>query len=198
MSNSLQNLVLFKLGWLACVMLAASGQPALAMLSVAAVVSIHLFRTAAPGKEAVFLLTAVLVGFAWESLMVATGVMRYPATPDAWLAPVWIVSMWALFATTINHGFHWLKRHWLLGAAMGLIGGPLAFLGGVKLGAAEFGSTFLSLTVIGLGWAALLPLLSLIADTIIDSSLFETESREPGRSRKTGLVAQVARTGTDA
>ena len=48
-----------------------------------------------------------------------------------------------------------------------------------------------ALAVIGLGWAALLPALVLIADTIIDSSLFEQAPAErrdvrPARSLEVG------------
>ena len=171
------NLVLFKGGWVACVMLAAQDLPLLATLAVAAVVLIHLLVVPVPVKEAVFLSTAALIGLGWESLVLATGLLQYPASSQfgAW-APHWIVAMWVLFATTVNYGLSWVKRSWTLAAIMGLIGGPMAFFAGAGLGAVTFTNTPLALALIGAGWAVLLPLLVLISDTITDSEFLEPDA----------------------
>lgn len=170
------NLVLFKAGWVACVMLAAADLPALATLAVAAVVAVHLLMVPVPVKEALFLSAAGLLGLGWESFVLATGLLQYPESSQsgAW-APHWIVAMWVLFATTINYGMAWVKRSWLMSAAMGLIGGPMAFFAGAGLGAVTFTNTPLALAVIGAGWAVLLPLVTLISDTITDSELLEPD-----------------------
>ena len=176
MGHVIKNLAFFKIGWVACVMFAAAGKPGLATLSVAAVVAVHLAGVKAPSKEALLLAAAALVGLGWESFMVWTGLVQYPGHESAVLAPYWIVAMWVLFATTINHGLRWAKRHGWVAALAGLLGGPMAFFGGMNLGAVEFSHTAAALTLIGLGWAALLPLLILIADTIIDSPWLEPRS----------------------
>jgi len=198
MIKALQNLVLFKLGWIACVFFAAAGQPAASLLSVAAVVCIHLMRVPVPAKEGLLLAAAAAIGLVWESTLVSLGVMIYPgSSPDALIAPLWIVAMWVLFATTVNHGMSWIKRNVLVAALAGLIGGPLAFLGGVKAGAAEFSDTYLALATLGLGWAVLLPLLALIADTIIDSPLLEPRQPSPRRLPLTRLVIPGRRLGNN-
>jgi hypothetical protein len=174
MTHLIKNLVLFKLGWLACVMLAADGQPLLATAAVAVVATIHLVGVPVAVKEALLLMAAALIGLAWESLMVATGLLSYPGYgTNGVMAPYWIVAMWVLFATTINHGLRWVKRDWGVAALAGLVGGPLAFFGGAKLGAVEFSHTLTALAVIGAGWAVLLPVLAWIADSIIDSPFLE-------------------------
>ena len=106
--------------------------------------------------------------------MLSTGLIRYPESSQfgAW-APHWIVAMWVLFATTINYGLSWVKRNWMVSLSAGLIGGPVAFYAGAGLGAVTFTNQALALAVIGAGWAVLLPLVVLIADTIIDSPLLE-------------------------
>ena len=189
--NVLKNLVLFKLGWVACVMFAAAGRPWLSLLSVGVVVLLHLPQLAAPAKEALLLGAAVLLGLAWESSLVALGIVQYPGHEHAWLAPAWILAMWALFATTINHGLAWVKRYWLYAALAGGIGGPMAFYAGANLGAVSFPNMPLALTVIGIGWAVLLPLLALIAETIIDSTLFEPKAGERPTAPSARLAAQV-------
>ena len=177
MNRVLINLVLFKAGWLACVMLAAADRPALATLAVAAVVLVHLLRVAVPVKEALFLLAAALIGLAWESFLLSTGLLQYPESSQSgtW-APHWIVAMWVLFATTINHGLEWVKRNWMLSASMGMIGGPLAFWAGAGMGAVSFSDPVMALLAIGIGWALLLPLLALLSDTITDSAFLEPMS----------------------
>jgi hypothetical protein len=176
--KSLQNLVLFKLGWVACILFAAAGQPLLSILSVALVAGIHLARVAVPAKEALFLLIAGLLGLVWESIVVNTGLLEYIGTGGTdWVAPAWIVAMWVLFGTTINHGLSWLKRHWVLSFSFGLFGGPMAFYAGSKMGAVQFTDTILALGVLGAGWAILLPLACLISDTITDSEWFEPKAK---------------------
>lgn len=180
MALYIKNLVLFKLGWVACVMLAAAGQPVMATLVVAAVVVAHLATVPVKSKESMLLVSAAVIGMTWESLLVRFGIVSYPGyTVAAALAPYWIVAMWVLFATTINHGLRWIKRSWIVASAAGLIGGPLAFFSGAQLGAVEFSNTLLALVSIGVGWAVLLPTLALVADTIIDSAWLEPRDGLP-------------------
>lgn len=174
MKSQLKNLVMFKLGWIACVGLAAAGQPLWATLAVALVVTLHLAGVPVVVKEALLLAASAVIGLAWESLLVWSGLLSYPASGElAPLAPYWIVAMWVLFATTINHGLRWAKRSWMIAAIAGMVGGPMAFYGGAAMGAVEFSHTLWALAAIGAGWAVLMPLLTLIADTIIDSDWLE-------------------------
>ena len=78
------------------------------------------------------------------------------------LAPYWIVAMWALFATTLNSSLGWLKGRPLLAALMGGFGGPLAYLAGHRLGGVEMADPVLALAAQGIGWAALMPLMTMI------------------------------------
>lgn len=184
--KSFQNLVLFKLGWVACILFAAKGYPVLSIASVAVVAGIHLARVAVPAKEALFLVCAGALGLVWESIVVNTGLLQYVGVDgNAWIAPAWIIAMWVLFGTTINHGLSWLKRHWVLPFTFGLLGGPMAFFAGSRMGAVEFTDTFMALAVLGAGWAVLLPLACLISDTITDSELLEPGTRR--RSSPAGV-----------
>jgi hypothetical protein len=190
MALYIRNLVLFKLGWVACVMLAAAGQPVMATLVVAAVVMAHLATVPVKSKESMLLVSAAVIGMTWESLLVRFGIVSYPGYTDAAaLAPYWIVAMWVLFATTINHGLRWIKRSWIVASAAGLIGGPLAFYSGAQLGAVEFSNTLLALVSIGVGWAVLLPALALVADTIIDSAWLEPREGLPSDAVPAGDVS---------
>jgi len=195
MIGNVFNLVLFKAGWVACVVFAARDLPLWATVACAAVVAIHLFRVAVPVKEALFLLVAALIVLGWESLVLASGLLEYrPSSASGAWAPHWIVAMWILFATTINHGFSWIKRNWVLSAGMGLVGGPMAFVAGAGLGAITFTNTTAAVALIGVGWMVLLPLLVLISDTITDSEFLEpAEAPAVAPAPLLGLVRRPGR-----
>jgi hypothetical protein len=154
------NLSLFKIGWLACVLTAAASMPFVGTAVVGVAVLVHLLLAKDYNGELQILLFAAFLGLAWESLLVATGIVQYSAEPFLpGLAPYWIVAMWVLFATTLNIGMRWLRKSLVIAAVAGAIGGPLSFLAGEKAGAVMFADTTIALLVIGLGWAVLLPLL---------------------------------------
>jgi hypothetical protein len=124
-----------------------------------------------------------------------TGLIEYPGTSTgSLLAPYWIVAMWVLFATTINYGFKWIKRHWALASIFGLLGGPMAFYAGTAAGAASFSNTAVALAVIGAGWAVLLPLLAVLADTIIDSAWLEPKPQPTKMTKSSPLASLLRRT----
>jgi hypothetical protein len=158
------NFIGFQIGWFACVIGAAKGQPLLAVICAFLIVAIHLYRNRSYA-ELLIIVVAMLIGFVWESLLVASGWLSYINTAGSErFAPVWLVAMWAVFATTINLSMAWLKGHWFLAATMGAVFGPLAFVAGEKLGAVEFVSQPMALIALALGWALLMPLLLRLAD----------------------------------
>ena len=102
------------------------------------------------------MLVAAVMGLAWESILVLSGLVSYSSgnlVPG--IAPYWIVAMWVLFATTINHGLRWIKRDWRVAAIAGLVGGPLAFLGGAGMGAVwDSGIVFIFPFSLSVDWRA--------------------------------------------
>ena len=71
--------------------------------------------------------------------------------------------MWMLFATTLNMSLRFLKGKPLLAATLGFVGGPLAYLGGAKLGGMIFVNDVAALATLAVGWGALMPVLTLLA-----------------------------------
>ncbi len=160
----LKNLILFKTGWAACVLGAANGMAWLGAAVVGLVAAEHLRTARIPGRESALLAVAAVVGLAWESALVTLGLLEYRAGNFApGFAPYWIVAMWVLFATTLNVGMKWVKRHWLVAAVAGGLCGPLAFFAGERAGAVEFTQNYGSLLAIGVGWAILLPVMAYLA-----------------------------------
>ncbi len=164
MKNAILNLTLFKAGWLAVVLLAAVNMPVAGALAALSVVVVHLLRSPDPRAELVLIGVSALIGFAGETFLVLTDVLEYGTgslVPGA--APIWIVSMWMLFATTLNVGMRWLRKSPAVAVVAGLIGGPMAFLAGQGAGAVTLSEPVYSVIIIGLGWALLLPALVHVA-----------------------------------
>ncbi len=162
--QSLLNIVLFKAGWIAVVATAANSLPLAGTLAVAGIVVVRLAQAENRAAEARLLAAAGAIGLAWETLLVGAGLVAYPSgTLVPGIAPYWIVAMWLLFATTLNVSMRWLRRHMLVAALAGAIGGPLAFWAGASAGAVTFPEPLVSLAAIGIGWAVLLPLLVQLA-----------------------------------
>jgi hypothetical protein len=158
------NFIGFQIGWFVCVIGAAQEQALLAVIGALVIVVFHLLRNNSY-SELYIILAAMLIGFIWESLLLTSGWLSYDLVGESSLfAPIWLVAMWALFATTINLSMAWLKNRWLLASVMGALFGPLAFVAGEKLGAVQLIDRPLALLALALGWACLMPLMLWLAD----------------------------------
>lgn len=154
----LSNLVIYQTVWLACVLGAAHRMPVLGSLAALAAVAWHLSRVERPLDELKLILLTGLAGGVWDSLLVVFGLIHYPSgaiLPG--LAPVWIISLWAAFATTFNVCLRWLHGRFWLASVFGLLGGPLAWWAGAGLGALQWVNFPSALVALGLGWAVLMP-----------------------------------------
>lgn len=158
------NIVVYQLCWVACILGAANAMPLLGLAFVAGAVAWHLYSAQNPRPEITLLAISALVGFAWDSLLVAAGWLVYPSgTLLQGTAPYWIVAIWVVFGTTFNVSLRWFRKHLVMAAMLGGIGGPLAFLAGERMGGVAFTGYPVPVTALALGWACLLPLMLIIA-----------------------------------
>ncbi|MDB3925578.1 DUF2878 domain-containing protein [Porticoccaceae bacterium] len=163
----LVNFIGFQVGWFACVLGAANDQELLGMIIALGVIIYHVVTQGDSRKELKLILVALAIGLLWETWVLNLDILRYPSHPDAlFWAPTWLIMMWALFATTINLSMGWLKGRWVLSVFMGAVFGPLAFIGGERLGAVVFLDSTLSIITLSVGWGLLMPLLLWTAERI--------------------------------
>ncbi|MFW2438426.1 MAG: DUF2878 domain-containing protein [Arenicellales bacterium] len=157
----IQNFVLFQLGWFCCVLSGANHLPSLAgIAAVAIIVTIHLLRATNSGNEAMLILMTMIIGTLWDSTLMMAGVFTFSSAPlTGVLAPLWLIVMWALFATTLNVSLNWLKGRYWLAAILGATGGPLAYFAGHRLGAVAFSDTTIAMLLVAAGWAIIMPVL---------------------------------------
>ena len=82
------------------------------------------------------------------------------------IAPYWIVTMWMLFATTLNVSMRWLRGRPLLAGFFGAYGGPAAYIAGQALGGITLVSQVPALLALAVGWALIMPVLMWLSEVL--------------------------------
>lgn len=162
----LWNFIQFQAGWFALVLGAAHGRPLWGVIVVAVLTAIHLLWFARK-NEWQFLALVAALGWLWESLVHALGLLSYPDYPvEALVAPLWMGALWLNFASAIYHSLAWLQGQLFVAGLLGAAGGPLAFLAGEKLGAVTFGHEIWTTLFLVVAWGLLTPLIFKLAERI--------------------------------
>ena len=110
--------------------------------------------------------TALVFGFLLDGGLIRSGLASYAAAwPQLAIAPAWILALWMTFALTFTQSLSYLQSRLWLAALLGLIGGPLAYLGAARgwhvVAFAE--PTRHALLVLAVGWALATPALAWLA-----------------------------------
>ncbi len=167
LNRLLVNFLAFQAGWFSCVLGAAYGYPLIGPVAVLLAVCLHLMMAYQPRKELALVLLAAVIGALFDSLLLRTGWLTYPnGILWAGTAPYWIVAMWLLFATTLNVSLRWLRERYLIAALFGLIGGPMSYYAGAKLGGLTFINMQAALSALAVGWALITPLLVWLSERL--------------------------------
>lgn len=159
------NVVGNQLVWLCAVVGAGHGLRWPAVLAAAAYVASQLWLSAQPGVELKLMVLAMACGLAVDGIAGATGAVVYAAHDATWLAPVWILALWASFAMTLTVSFAVLQRHRVAAVLVGLLLAPLAYLSAARgWGAVRFSApAWQGVALLGIGWSLALPLLAACA-----------------------------------
>jgi hypothetical protein len=165
MNRTLLNIVLFYVGWFACVWGAASQRPFIGPVVTLLVLGVHLFCTPNPIREARLIAVAGLLGFSFDTTQAALGAFSFHGTGMAtWVSPLWMVGLWMNFATTLRTSLSWLTGRYLLATLLGGIGGPLSYFAGAQLGALTLHPNLMfSLGIIAVAWGGAMPILVWLA-----------------------------------
>jgi len=165
----LVNVVLYQVGWFAIVLGAAHGRPWLGSGVALALVAIHLILAHGRPRQVSLILLAGSIGLGLDSLQLSLGVLRFPSGMVIdWLVPPWDVVLWMQFATILPFGLIWLSRRYVLSSVLGLVGGPLAFYTGERLGAVVFlPPRAMHFLLLGLVWAVAFPTLVWLSDMLV-------------------------------
>lgn len=145
----LLNAVLFQSGWLLCVM----ERGPLALAATAMILMAHGRWICQNTREWWLILALGAFGTALDFLLMQAGVFRIDGHD---FPPPWLIAVWLLFASTLNHSLRWLQSRLWLAALCGAISAPLSYVAGARLGALNI--DLARLPLLALAWALLLPL----------------------------------------
>jgi hypothetical protein len=164
------NYIGLQVGWMACAIGAAQEMAWLGPLVVALYLGLHIYWSPKRIMELRFIVLAGLIGLVVDSLKKITGLISYAGDiPIAWLAPPWIIAMWLLFSTSMNGSLSWLKGRYMLAVILGAIFGPLSYVSGARLGAAEFNFNFwITIGILAVVWGLVVPGLVWLSGKMID------------------------------
>jgi hypothetical protein len=155
------NFVLFQIGWFACIIGAANQQVFWPVAGTLLYIAIHIYYSPRPILELKLVLKAALFGVAVDTLVANLGFLSFEDSwPSAYLSPVWMWTLWALVASTINGSLSWLRGRPVLGAVLGAIAGPLSYEAGIRMGAGSWGvhGQLGGLILLGIAWGAAIPI----------------------------------------
>jgi len=162
--NNVLNLIGSQLLWLAAVGGAANDMAWLGPSAFLLFAGWQLFPGRRAKGDVTLVLIALPLGLLVDSTMAATGLARYASPgPIAWLAPMWILTLWMGFALTFNHSLANLMRRSRWAVAFGAVAGPLSYWVAQRAwGAVEFASPqWVPLLVLGVLWGVAMGLLAL-------------------------------------
>lgn len=157
------NFIAFQVGWFACVLGAARGWPLLGPLVALAILAPMAWLSPRPRGFLLLLAIGAAVGLCWDSTLAALGLFQFAGARLAPLAPLWIVALWMLFASTCNRSLRWLQSSVPLSVALAAIAAPLSYLAGQRLGALQLPRPAVGLAAQAVGWALILPVLLRVA-----------------------------------
>ena len=154
----LANAGMFQLGWFACVL----GGNSLWLLLPAGVLLVNGLWISARWTEVRLIICVCLLGTLVDSLLLNAGVFEF--RQEGILIPFWLMLLWALLATTLNHCLEWTARPAWRAVLLGAVGGPLSYYAGQRLGAVQFGfGLWPTLVLLAVLWAGLFPALQWLA-----------------------------------
>lgn len=166
MTLLLVNFAIFQVAWLSSVIGGAREMPWLGPLAVLVALVVHLRFARKPFEEILLVISCALIGASFDSLLTAAGWVTYKSGQFSdYLAPYWIITMWMLFATTLNVSMRWLRGKPKLAALFGFYGGPAAYLAGQALGGIVLVNQFAALSALAIGWALMMPLLMWLSES---------------------------------
>lgn len=176
-----QNFILFQVAWFVGVRAAAAGHVWIGLLAMGLVASVHLIVVQDRRRELTFLLAVGGCGLFVDTVLSVLGLFAYPSSEPRWsnwMVPPWIVGMWIGFATLPRFSLRWLVGRPRLAAVLGAVGGPLSFLGGMRLGAIAPGRD-------GVGtWVALAAEYALVTPSLLWLAPLDAATRANSSGRR--------------
>lgn len=162
MNKILLNALVFNIAWLVCVL----GGNVIAVPVTVLIIAAHCFYMSKDKREIVLILLVVVLGILVDSVLIRTGFLLSP-DKSLW-PPLWLVCLWALFATTLNHSLRWFHTRTAIAVLVGGMAGALSYLAGTRL--TDFSlkqPQLVTIAVMFVVWCGIFPLCLSLAKRIL-------------------------------
>lgn len=157
MKHNLINFVLFQVIWFVFIFSAADESSSLLIMGVTLLL-LQFLKNKQFKADGLLILIAIIIGIIHDSSLSYFNFIIYMYDFNINYSPIWIIGLWVSFALTINHSLTWLKENKVLQVIFGLIGGPLAYFAGEKLGAIQLVNEH-AIYILAISWAIATPVL---------------------------------------
>jgi len=161
MIGKIVSFIFFQIAWFAAVI---GGAHNLDFVSACPALALFAFHIATNHRRwfssCATIFAIALLGIVIEFLLLKSGAITYRgSTASASFPPLWILALWLAFATLPDGALSWLSGRTGLQIIFGAIGGPLSYVAGEKLGAAELHASFTyAMVIFAIAWAIATPL----------------------------------------
>lgn len=130
---------------------------------------IHLKEISTFPNEIRLVLVIAMIGFVNDSLLSVFGVFQFE---HSIITPLWLIVLWASFATTISHSLSFLNVSKTLQIAVGGLVAPLSYIAGYKLDAVAFGYPIIpTYLLLSANWAVLFLIFFSLRNTLINKEV---------------------------
>jgi len=162
MKKTIYNAVVFNIAWFVCIL----GGSTIAVPFAFVVIGVHLAFFSDNKTEIALIIVVLLLGIVVESVFIRAGLL-IPPDGSLW-PPLWLVSLWGFFATTLNHSLRWFQTRLPIAFVMGAISAPLTYLAGTRLNDFSLREpVFLTLAAMGVVWCVVFPFCLILARRIL-------------------------------
>lgn len=167
------DIILFYIGWY-IIVISARDENILPVVLVGIVALIHhlVWTRKNLKREILFIIIVTILGSTIDSINPSLGLIDFKLKTPSFIFgyPLWLTTLWAIFATMFSHTFAGLHGKYLFCAIVGFIGGPISYIAGEKIGALSYlganlntltpimTDKFLTLGICGLEWSLIFPL----------------------------------------
>ena len=163
----------FYVVWLCCASTPSTGKLFLAPIITMIFLLLHFVIIADKrDKEFKLIIFGVLLGIIVDSSFAMIDIVEYHGdrifqNMPKEIAPVWILCMWAGFASQVNYAMKYLRGKYRLIAFYGLLA-PLAYIGGEKIQAVTIAQGNINYVIISIVWSISFLLLFKVSEYLMD------------------------------
>jgi hypothetical protein len=165
--------------WWGCVLGAGTPYAVVAVVFTMVWIGLHLARSPQRGVELRLVLLATALGVVVDSALVGAArvgvdVMHFPEAVrlGPLPTPLWMVALWSGFATMLLSTLRPVVSSLPAACVFGLVGGPVSYLGGARLGPLVIDAPMSrSVVIIGVAWGLAMLVLALAVRRLTSSSM---------------------------